>query len=315
MPIRLAVNFTVVAFALCAGVFSAPAAWGQASENAAQQAPVSATQRPQVEAGPVPDALETGFHRLYELRFEDARGEFAAYQKDHPEDPMGKAAEAASYLFEQFHAKGVLTSEFFLDDEKFLGGVDGSASENRNDAFVRTNNQARDLAKQRLKSNPRDIPSLLALTLADGMESDYDAMIIKKQLAGLKMTRRAEEDAHALLAADSNQKDADVALGMSNYVISYLPGFKRALIWFGGFHGDRMLGIQQMASAAEHGHFLQPYAKVMLALAYEREHQPELARPLLQDLTVQYPANTIFAHELALLDLQNAAHVDRGPPH
>jgi hypothetical protein len=302
--IRFAANFTAAAFALCAAVGAAPAASGQASENAVQQAPVSAPQRLQVDADPTASALETGFHRLYELRFRDARAEFTAYQKVHPEDPMGKAAEAASYLFEQFHAKGVLTSEFFLDDEKFLGGVDGSASENRNDAFVRTNNQARDLAKQRLKSNPRDVPSLLALTLADGMESDYDAMIIKKQLAGLRMTRQAEADANALLAADSTQEDADVALGMSNYVISWLPGFKRALLWLGGFHGDRTLGMQQMASAAEHGHYLRPYAKVMLALAYEREHQPDLARPLLQDLSVQYPTNPIFAHELALLDRQ-----------
>jgi hypothetical protein len=213
---------------------------------------------------------------------------------------MGKAAEAASYLFEQFNAKGVLTSEFFLSDAKFLGGVDGDASQNQNPAFLEANNRARELAKRRLKSNPRDIHGLLALTIADGMESDYDALIIKKQLDGLKVMKQAEAEANILLAIDPSQQDANVALGMSNYVIGCLPGFKRALVWFGGIHGDRVRGMQEMASAAEHGHYLQPFAKVMLALAYEREHQMDRAHDLLSQLAIQFPANPVFARELAL---------------
>ena len=56
---------------------------------------------------------------------------------------MGKAAEAASYLYEEFNAKGILTSEFFLNDDKFLDGVDGTASQNRNPQFLSANNRAR----------------------------------------------------------------------------------------------------------------------------------------------------------------------------
>src|ERR1700729_34763 len=47
--------------------------------------------------------LESGFNHLYELKFEAARTDFFAYQKARPEDPLGKAAESASYLFEQFN--------------------------------------------------------------------------------------------------------------------------------------------------------------------------------------------------------------------
>lgn len=38
-----------------------------------------------------------------------------------------------------------------------------------------------------------------------------------------------------------------------------------------------------------------------LALACEREHQPERARQLLTELVAEFPANPLFAHELALL--------------
>jgi hypothetical protein len=270
----------------------------QTDQDAAQKAAPS--QVPVMKADPSADFMEKGFQRLYELNFDGARIEFQAYQRNLPDDPMGKAAEAASYLFEQFNAKGILTSDFFLNDAKFLGGVDGTAAQNQNPAFVEANNRARELASRRLKSNPRDIHGLLALTIADGMESDYDALIIKKQLDGLKVMKRAEAEANTLLAIDPSQQDANVALGMSNYVIGCLPGFKRALVWFGGIHGDRVRGMQLMASAAEHGHYLQPFAKVMLALAYEREHQMDKAHELLAELAVQFPTNPVFARELAL---------------
>jgi hypothetical protein len=302
---RFAASLTAAALVFCMIMAAVPSASGQAEQDAAQHATAKAPELPRMEADPAAGALEAGFQRLYELKFQDARLEFAAYQKSHPDDPMGKAAEAASYLFEQFNARGVLTTDFFLNDAKFLGGVDGTAAQNHNDAFVAANNQARELAKQRLQSNPQDISGLLGLTIADGMESDYDAIIIKKQLAGLSMMRQAEADAKTLLAVDSTQQDANVALGMSNYVIGSLPSYKRFFVWFGGIHGDRVRGMQQMASAAEHAHYLRPFAKVMLALAYEREHQPELARPLLADLAAQYPTNPIYSRELALLDKPN----------
>jgi hypothetical protein len=276
-----------------------------ASRNVAAQNSVpkaGSEQGPVIEADPSPKLLESGFRHLYELNFEAARTDFRAYEKARPDDPLGRASEAASYLFEEFNSKGVLTSDFFLDDNKFLGGVEGTASQNRNSAFLEANTQARTQAKARVKSNPRDIHGLLVLTITDGMESDYDALIIKKQLAGLTMMRQAEAEANTVLAIDPSEQDANVALGMSNYVIGCLPGYKRAFVWFGGLHGDRTRGMQQMQSAAEHGHYLQPFAKVMLALAYEREHKPELAKPILAELAVQYPTNPVFARELALVN-------------
>ena len=75
-----------------------------------------------IEALHVPE-LDAGFHLLYELKPEEARNQFEAWQKSHPEDPLGSASEAASYLFEECYRQGVLTSEFFLDDKRFLGKI------------------------------------------------------------------------------------------------------------------------------------------------------------------------------------------------
>ena len=288
----------VIACLSCAVLFTSKKAVAQVMSTQAV---------PRMIADPSVVLVDAGFRDLYELRFNAARVKFSSYQTMRPADPLGKVAEAASYLYEEFNAKGVLTSAFFLNDAKFLGGVDGSVSTNHNEPFLAANRAAREEAKLLLKSNPRDPHGLLILTMADGMESNYDALIEKKQTAGLGLMRKAESEANTLLAIDPTAQDAYVALGMSNYVIGCLPGYKRAFLWFGGVHGDRVQGMEQLRLAAANGHYLQPFAKIMLALAYEREHQNARAIPLLADLTIEFPGNPIFAHELALIQQDQPA--------
>ncbi len=282
-----------------------------ASLRAAQESTAGATQETDpkpaqpsgltMSADPAPAMLDTGYRLLYGLDFQGARQQFLAYQKARPADPMGKAAEAASYLFEEFNTKGVLTSDFFLNDDKFLKGLEGDPAVNANPAFVSSNQTAREMAKERLKSYPHDTNAMLVLTMTDGMESDYDQVIERKQLPAVSLTRQAENEATALLAVDPNAKDAYVALGAGHYIIGCLPGYKRAFLWFGGIHGDKERGIEEMQTAVSQGHYLQPFAKILLALAYRREHQPDRARELLAQLTQQFPTNPLFAHELALV--------------
>jgi hypothetical protein len=139
------------------------------------------------------------------------------------------------------------------------------------------------------------------------MEADYDALLVKKQMAGLGLTKQADAEATKLLAVDPSAQDAYMALGAANYIIGSLPSYKRAFLWFGGIHGDRERGLEQLQRASEHGHYLQAFAKAWLALACEREHQTDRAHQLLAELVAEYPTNPLFAHELALLDHSTAA--------
>lgn len=260
---------------------------------------------------PPPSALaepgiETAFHRMYELRFDEARAEIAGYRQAHPEDPLGAAALAASYLFEQFDRKGVLTSSFFLDDERFLGGIEGLPDPALSKAFLAANEDARSMALERMKSRPEDPEALFVLTIADGMEGDYQALIGKRQLAALSLIRGAERKANQLLAVRADAQDAYVALGAANYIIGSLPAYKRFLLWFGAVRGDRQRGMDQLRVAAERGHYLRPYAKVLLALAQEREGRFDLALALFEDLSREFPANAVFTGECALA--QDRAH-------
>jgi hypothetical protein len=112
---------------------------------------VTASGQVAIEALHVPE-LDAGFHLLYELKFEEARNHFEAWQKSHPEDPLGSASEAASYLFEECYRQGILTSEFFLDNKRFLGQVPLKPDPKLRAAFFGAVKQAQDLALLRLGS-------------------------------------------------------------------------------------------------------------------------------------------------------------------
>jgi len=291
----------IAALTLAAGLATAEA---QTPQTEPKETPTAATapaasqnQKPVMRAGP---SLDDAFDNMYRLKFDEARAVIREYERTHPHDALGTVAEAASYLFEEFQHKGVFSSAFFLDDKKLLVGVDGAVEENRNPKFLDADRRARDLANVRLHTNSMDTEALLVLALADGMESDYDALIEKKQLASLEMMRQADSEAARVLALDPKVQDAYVSLGVASYIIGCLPSYKRAFLWFGGIHGDRMRGIQEMQSAAANGHYLRPFAKIMLALADEREHRYDRARDLLAELAEEFPENPHFADELAI---------------
>ena len=251
-------------------------------------------------ASQAPDTDE-GFRLLYELQFKQARARFLAWQQTHPEDELGYAWLAASYLFEELYEQGVLTSEFFLDDARLLGGIQGRPDTQRGSAFRAAVVRADELARRRLRTNSRDSEALFALTITTGMLADYTGLVERRQLESLKLTREAERYAETLLTVKPDAVDAYVTLGGANYIIGSLPPHKRFFLWLGGIRGDRLRGVMQLQMAAMDGHYLRPFAKVLLALVARREDEPELARKLLEELNGEFPGNPLFRRELALL--------------
>jgi hypothetical protein len=245
--------------------------------------------------------LDAGFRLLYEVKFDQAREGFAMWQQERPAEPLGPALEAASDLFEEFYRKGVLTSEFFLDDNRLLGGIKDKPDAELERQFAAAVQRAQKLARARMAKQPKDPDALFALTLIAGMQADDFFLIQKRQLDSMRSLRETERNARILLGVAPDTDDAYLALGVANYVIGCLPTYKRAVLWMGGVHGDKTLGMQQVARAAasEHARYLRPFARLMLALAALREKNSDLARQQLQELTMEFPENPLFAKELA----------------
>ena len=228
----------------------------------------------------------------------------------HPEDPLGSSAEAASYLFECYR-QGVLTSEHFLNDKRFLGKIVIKPDPELRDAFFAADLRAQDLARPQLETNPDDANALFAMTISLGMQADYASLIEKYQLESLGMIREADKFAKRLLAVNPDAADAYLTLGAANYIIGSLPVLKRFFLKFKGVSGDKHGGMEQLEMAAARGRYLRPFAKIILAMAALREKNIALARAQLEELVAEFPRNPLFAMELAKLDAPADARVSR----
>ncbi|MCX7823941.1 MAG: hypothetical protein N2689_00080, partial [Verrucomicrobiae bacterium] len=160
-------------------------------------------------------SLEQGFRLLYDLDFAGAQRQFAAHQQEQPDNPMGLAGEASGCLFAEFHRLGVLDSQFFVDDDKFIERRKLSPDPTARKRLDVSLAKAESLAGVRLKRDPKDRDALLAMTIAAGLRSDYTAMIEKRHAAALSQAKQATHWAEKLLAAHPDCHDAYVATGVS----------------------------------------------------------------------------------------------------
>jgi hypothetical protein len=243
--------------------------------------------------------LEAGYRDLYERQFVEARSTFTKWISQHPDEAFGHVSLAASYLFEELFVQGVLTSEYFLDDKRFVGGITGAPDPDRIKNFNAEIAKARSLAQQRIKKNSHDPEGLYVMTLVAGMESNANSMLLKKHIDALKFLKEANANATTLLAQRPDAYDAFVALGSANYIIGSLSGSARFFLWFGGIHGDKVLGMEQVTKTAENGHYLKPFAKILLSLSARREKQDAIAQKYLKELSEEFPNNPLYSAEYA----------------
>jgi len=247
-------------------------------------------------------ALDRGYLGLYNLDFSGAQKNFSTWELQHPDDPVGPVSEAAGYLFSEFHRLGVLEAQFFENDAAFNARAKPTPDPIVRSKFQAALDRSQALAHVRLNKDSKDRDALFALTLASGLQADYAALIEKRNLASLHFTKEASGWAQQLLAVCSyNCADVLVATGFSKYIIGSMSAPVRWLLRMDGLPGDKKAGIADLQTTAQHGHYLAPFARVLLAIAYVRDKDKQRALELLTSLREQFPANTLFPLEISRL--------------
>jgi hypothetical protein len=72
----------------------------------------------------------------------------------------------------------------------------------------------------------------------------------------------------------------------------------RVLLRFTGSRIDREKGLEELRMTALHGYYLEPFAKLLLAVAALRDKKPEQAAELLRGLHDRFPDNQLYLREL-----------------
>lgn len=262
----------------------------------AQQPVPSSTQQPSQ-----PTLLDQGYRDMYNLDFGTAHLAFQQWRQAHPEDPIGPVSDAAAYLFDEFNRLHVLESELFTDDTRFENRSQLTPDPEIKKLFDADLANAKEIADKVLARDPNNADALFATTLNDGLQSDYMALIEKRDLSAVSMLKSGRAVAEKLLAQHPNYYDAYLAVGVENYLLSLKPAPVRWFLRITGAQTDRDAGIAKLKITAEKGHYLQPYARLLLAVAALRDGNRQSAGELLAGLARAFPRNHLYAAELAKL--------------
>ena len=76
----------------------------------------------------------------------------------------------------------------------------------------------------------------------------------------------------------------------------------RWMLRMGGLPGDKQAGISDLQLTANHGHYLAPFARILLSIAYVREKNKAQALELLTRLRNDLPGNPLFQREISRLE-------------
>ena len=248
-------------------------------------------------ANPQGSSLDLGYRDMYNLDFAAAHGKFGGWMQTHPEDPLGAASDAAAYLFSEFDRLGIIDVQLFAEDSRFDNRSKLTPDPAVRKAFEERADQANRLGDAALGHNPKDANALYAKTLVCGMRSDYALMIDKRNVEALSYSKQASELARRTLAVDPALYDAHLASGVENYMLSLKFAPLRWILSLTGAGTDRAEGIRLLQVTAAQGHYLAPFARMMLAVAAIRGGHPQQARDILSALSREFPRNSLYTRE------------------
>jgi hypothetical protein len=246
--------------------------------------------------------LYAGWLKMYDLKFDDAHGTFAAWKQSHPDDSLGPASNAAAYLFSELARLGALESELFVNDARFKERAKLRPDPAKKSLFVQEIAQADRLADAALQRSSADPNALFAKSLTFGLRADNAGLIEKQSLAALGYTKQGRIFADRLMLANPLAFDAYLGPGVENYLLSLKPAPLRVLLRITGSNTDREKGVEEIRKTALNGHYLEPFAKLLLAVAAMRDNNPARARELLAELHRRFPDNELYTRELNRID-------------
>ncbi|WP_348267126.1 hypothetical protein P8936_14560 [Edaphobacter paludis] len=244
-------------------------------------------------------ALDDGYFDMYNLDFPAAHLKFQQWMSAHPEDPMGPASDAAAWLFGEFDRLHIIDVQLFADQSRFDNRQRLTPDPTVRKSFDDRADQANRLADAALQRNPKDVTALYVKTLICGMKSDYALMIDKRDIAALNLSKQASAYSLQALAIDPTLYDAYLATGVENYMLSLKSAPVRWILNLTGANTDREEGIRLLHLTASKGHYLAPFARMMLAVAALRDNHPQEAKDILIALSKEFPQNTLYHRELA----------------
>ena len=250
-----------------------------------------------------------GFEALYNLDYEGARRRFQEMAKAFPDHPAGSQFLAASLWLKTLNESRRLQASLY-NTEGFYKEKDDKADPKAVAEFRELTRQAKALCEARLKINPKDTEALYYLGAVEGLKAAWGGAVERSFMSALRSGSDAVDRHREVLKLDPNFHDAEVTIGMYDYVVGGLPLPVKLMAAIGGIRGSKKKGLATLERVASQGQWASDDAKSLLIALYKREKRYQDAYRNASELSMKYVRNYIFKLEAADA-LVAQAEVDR----
>jgi hypothetical protein len=245
--------------------------------------------------------LNDGYHAMYNLDFTAAHNHFQQWMTAHPDDCLGSASDAAAYIFTEFDLLGVLDIELFADDDRFESRKRPPIDPALKQGFQNRIAQSEHLADIALQHNPNDANAFYCKAVTSGMQADWASLIDRHEYGAFKFSELASKYAKQALAISPTLYDANLAVGIENYMLSLKSAPIRWILGMTGAGTNKAEGVRLLTLTAQQGHYLAPFARLMLAVGELRDGRTQQGKAILVGLSEEFPQNTLYQRQIARL--------------
>ena len=238
-----------------------------------------------------------GYDALYNLDYQGARRHFQKMIDLAPDHPAGAQCFASSLWIQQMNEAWELKSTLYSTDayEK------GKTKPNRTqvDEFRKWIRNAKQLSQARLRKDPRDVEALYFLGAAEGLEAAYAGSVERKFRAALRAGTDSVDHHREVLKLAPGFRDAELTIGLMNYIVGSLPLPVKMLVATMGVRGSKKRGLQALEQVSTEGQWARDVARVLLVDLYKREKRWTDAYQMARQLSEKYPRNYLFKLQMA----------------
>ena len=254
--------------------------------------------------------VRAAYDHFYTLDYDGALRRFEKVEQAHPSDPMAADYVLETVLFHELYNLDLLDTTLYAHDG-FLSNKHQVAEDKAFSAHIEElTDHAIDLAAARLKQNPKDVDALYARGWAKSLRATYTGLVQRSFIPALRMALSARNDNDKVLDLDPEYVDAELVVGVHQYVVGSLPLPIKLMAGLAGIHGSKEKGLAMLRECGKHGVTTSVEARVALALFLRREANYGEAAAVNDSLKRQYPHNFLFWLESANLQ-KDAGHAQQ----
>jgi len=241
---------------------------------------------------------ENGSEALFNLDYDVARQKFKEMTRLYPDDPTGTEMLATTLWLETLNQARRLQAAIY-STQSFYAGTEDKPDPRVVQDFRDLTRRATQLAEARLRRNPRDPQTLYVLGATESLKAAFAATVERRFMAALRSGSDGIDTQRDVIKLDPNFHDAELTIGMYDYIVGTLPLPVRMLASIGGIHGSKKRGIQTLERVAKDGQWTRDDARVLLIAIYKKEKRFLEALALSRELQAKYPHNYLFRLETA----------------